>query len=138
MVNITDAEEIMLLKKKKIGKFAESIRLLKEVLHLAGLVTLFQSKNKISGNGYWAEHYIGLSLTGNKLAFLQTVNGIANVNFVWLGDFCQGSNLVYYEVSPAERSVVKIAMDHWLNQKLKAITLKRTCLENIEAFRGVC
>lgn len=51
------------------------------MLHFAGLVTSFQSKNKISGNSYWAEHYIGLSLTGSKLAFLQTVNGIANANF---------------------------------------------------------
>lgn len=137
MVNITDTEEIMLFKKKK-RKFAESIRLLKKLLHFAGLVTLFQPKNKISGNSYWAEHWIGLSLIGNKLAFLQTVNGIANENFVWLGGFCQGNNLVYFEVSPVERTVVKIATERWLNQKLKAITLKRTCLENIEAFGGVC
>jgi len=64
MVNITDIEKIVgcfffFFK----GIFAESIRLLKKLLHFSGLVILFQSKNKISGNSYWAEHYIGLSLT---------------------------------------------------------------------------
>lgn len=71
MVNITDTEKIMLFKKKMESlQKALGFKKKKNLLHFAGLVTLFQSKNKISENSYWAEHYIGLSLTGNKLSFL--------------------------------------------------------------------
>lgn len=49
---------------------------------------------------------------GHKLIFLETENSVPNENFVLVGDFCQGSNLVYYEVSPVERTVVKITTGH--------------------------